>query len=1032
MVLGADPRPVGQPTPEPVGGERYALGEELGRGAIGRVLSARDRRLHREVAVKELLDSDDPRRRARFLREARITGRLEHPNIVPVHELGTRPDGTPYYTMRKIDGEPLSDALEATGTLADRLALLGPFVAACQAVGYAHSRAVVHRDLKPHNVMLAAHGEVAVVDWGLAKEVGDADDHDAATEVDAADQTMLGAAVGTPAYMSPEQAHGQHDGVDPRSDVWALGTMLLELLTGDPPFAGRSTADVLDALREGRRCWPSRIDADVPRDLLAIADRATRADPEARYADAVEMAGELVAWQTGRQVGAYEYGNLELLRRLVRGNPTATAAVVLATLTLLVAAGLILRAYRAAEAGRAEASRQSRIARSALATANSARAREANAAADHGAAAAYAARALVGHSEGGADPATLAEVRAELYRAEARRRVRLWRRLPTGARGVVGLAFSPDGRHLAAALAEGGARVWASADGSVRRVPGPAVHGWLGGVSWIRGGRELLLWGGDRPPSVYRADDLGPAYEVRTPHVAWSVAEAPAGDRLAVGGRDAVWVWSHSRRVVEATWPLEALGPVHALAWSADGRWVAGVTREPKVTVWDTTSGAVRASHRLTARGEAVVWQAAAARFVVASKDNRLWTLPVDVLDAPPTPHELAVRPRDLATTTRGDLLLTGTVDGVASIREGAAPVARLHGPPRGLERVAASPDGRVFAAGGLSAGVRVWRRDDTGLVRRRGAHERVVNALAHAGGQVFTGSDDNTVRAWRDDDSLTPARAPWRVGSGKADAPNALAVSPDGGRLAVAGLYGRVSVVAGRVVAPATGVSYAPWPLRFGPGGRVLHFARHDGGVGRWSLADERALAPLEGHEQPVWSMALHPPTGRLATGDRGGGVRLWDTRTGTPAGDFQVGERALSALAFDPSGAELLAGDARGTVTRIGLGGQVVARWAAHPGGWVNAVAYAPGRALLATVGDDATVRLWAPSGRPVITFRTSAQVRGVHFVSDDVLVHDDGRELVRRRLDPELLGGPPARLARAAEEGVGLEPLEPPGQP
>jgi len=203
---------------------RYKGAREIGKGGSGRVLLVTDRRISRTIALKELRPSEGATQgdASRFTREVWITGQLGHPGIVPVYDAGIAEDGTHYYTMPYLRGRSLKEALSACETLEDRLRLLNDFARVCQAVAFAHSRGVIHRDLKPANVIVGKFGETHVVDWGLARvgSQGEADSLEGVESFGSLDETMHGAVLGTPVYMSPEQARG--DPTDERSDVWGL------------------------------------------------------------------------------------------------------------------------------------------------------------------------------------------------------------------------------------------------------------------------------------------------------------------------------------------------------------------------------------------------------------------------------------------------------------------------------------------------------------------------------------------------------------------------------------------------------------------------------------------------------------------------------------------------------------------------------------------------------------------------------------------------------------------------------------------
>jgi serine/threonine protein kinase/tetratricopeptide (TPR) repeat protein len=387
-----DPDPHGTTAERPPSTHRYQVVRPHARGGLGDVFVALDTELHREVALKEIRPqhAHDPRSRSRFVQEAEITGGLEHPGVVPVYGLGSHGDGRPFYAMRFIRGDSLQEAIErfhkrpvvgqrppGFDSLAFRQ-LLGRFVDVCQAVAYAHSRGVLHRDLKPANIMLGPYGETLVVDWGVAKVVGRESSGDAATAGSAGEPTLApgsgvaataaGAALGTPAYMSPEQAAGKVDELGPATDVYSLGATLYALLVGQPPVAGTDVGAVLRKVQQGDWPAPRAVNPAVPPALDAICRKAMAPRPAERYATPLALAGDLEHWLADEPVSALREPPGARACRWARKHPGPVAGLAAAVLVGLLGLGISapvlgqknheLERARRAEADRAEAETQ--------------------------------------------------------------------------------------------------------------------------------------------------------------------------------------------------------------------------------------------------------------------------------------------------------------------------------------------------------------------------------------------------------------------------------------------------------------------------------------------------------------------------------------------------------------------------------------------------------------------------------------------------------------------------------------------------
>ena len=353
---------------------KYVLAGEVGRGGMGVVLRAVDRDLRRDVAMKLLQSRLDGNAVERFVHEAQIAGQLEHPNIVPVHDLGVDAGGRPFFTMKLVKGRSLSELIRAAGAERDAGVLrrhLGIFINACNAIAFAHDRGVVHRDLKPANIMVGDFGEVLVMDWGLAKLTrGHSGTRWIAQPVPlgvpvspkATDERLAtlvrsfsgrtgpsegGRTIeGTPAYMSPEQAQGYLSEIDERSDIYSLGAILYEILTGRPPVGGQELRAILDAVIAHKIIPPEERAPHrfIPPELAAIAMKALMRDKEDRYGNVLELTHDIELFLEGRTVSAKEDSTWEALVKLIRRNQEVALAIAVSSLIVVIVTVMLITA----------------------------------------------------------------------------------------------------------------------------------------------------------------------------------------------------------------------------------------------------------------------------------------------------------------------------------------------------------------------------------------------------------------------------------------------------------------------------------------------------------------------------------------------------------------------------------------------------------------------------------------------------------------------------------------------------------------
>ena len=1044
-------RPSFTPEPDDVTAEhpgRYDLAavRELGRGGIGRVVATVDRHLGREVAIKELNQAGDagsrgsPPRSARFLREARVTGQLEHPNIVPVYELGQRPDGTLYYSMKVVRGRSLGEALASASDLADRLALLDHFRDACEAVAYAHARGVVHRDLKPDNIMVGEFGETMVVDWGLAKVRGSEDIYSGDLErqlnllrVGESRHTIEGDVLGTPTYMSPEQANGDLEKIDERSDVWSLGAVLYEILTGRPPFQADHPLHVLAAvLTEPPPPVRERCPA-APAELVAIVDRAMSQDREDRYAGASQLAAEIAAWQDGRPVGAYEYSSWELLLRFVRRNRAATLAVVVLVLGSLLASVLIYRSLLDEAAARAvaelesaraqESERRERLRHATMLLINAERALENR---DSVAAAVYAAAALDRAEHPAVEPDHLWWVRARSASLQAEGvRGHLWERALTLADRPQFLSprLSPAGDRLAA-LVEHRPTIF-DLDGDDEPLRFEARARAVGG--WTPDGSTVALLDGSGA-GMY---DVATGERRRAlPPRAKTIAFCE--DRFFVGLDDGAVLAFDDQGERDERFET-GLKRVTLLAAAPDCRHVAAATKYgPRFVIWDAVAGREVRAERLSSAAWSLAFAPDGSQVAVGGEEPRIWMIssnpdhPIDSVAAQGWVHALSwTNHRLFSSESSRDLV-------VREPRTGRV-LEVLHRPWVGPSTLSVGRNGRVAASTPSARAVALWRRVSTELLSARRFSGNVRHLEVSADGERVVVATPGEIWLLEVGELGDLAEAPARRVPLPTDwgPPAGVAITPEGDRFAVVTNYGRVVTGHGasdelrQLTGPWSGHSYPLQAVLFTSDGEQLLASSQSGDIRRWTVADGAALEPLRGHEQRVLGLARSPDGQRLASASAEGTVRIWDLSSGEVEQVLDEHRSHASDVAFSPDGERLLSVDAEGWLRlwRVDDGRRLRA-WKGHDM-WVNRCDWAG--PWLATASDDHSVRLWSADDGQL---RRILPVDGLAITADLTQegrflyyhLYEESRRLVRVIVAPsEESDEPGERLQRAERRGA-----------
>jgi eukaryotic-like serine/threonine-protein kinase len=952
----------------PESGLRFEKLKPHAAGALGQVYLARDQELRRKVALKEIKDryADNPDARSRFLLEAEITGRLEHPGVVPVYGLGTYANGRPYYAMRFIKGQSLADAIKdlyaPARSPAERALelrkLLSRFIAVCNTMQYAHDRDIVHRDLKPSNIMLGAYGETLVVDWGLAKVMGKVTPTEAgpthsffeSMPASGSTETLPGKVVGTLTYMSPEQAEGRLDAVGPASDVYSLGATLFSILTGRSSVEDSKSHDqskvnmrkLQQKVLEGRIHRPRDVNPEVDRALEAICVKAMALDRADRYSSARAMADDLEKWLANEPVSAWsEPLGVRTRRWISRHRPLvagAVAAVLVGLASSLGFSAYVTDAYYqldGANTGKAKAIADMKKAQEDakthydLADAAGKKANEQQKLADEASTQVKTQQALLAEASKKAAEQELAAQTATKTAAEQQKRADLARLDADKALREQQRALAVNNTMLAQNRWNEGQVILAN---EMLENVDPQFR--LAGWQFLRRqfeGSYATLYG-----------HIAPVRSVAFSPDGRLLASVSAGSDVGKDGKannkgGTLKVWDASTGRV-----LNTLEDVIAFTFSPDGQHLALAEPDGSIKLWNTVKGAFGKTG-----GK---WHGGKVSVLAFSPDGKRLASADDNGE---------IKWCDAATL--------------------ADPLPFAKGHTQKITSLSFSPDGKRLASTSLDNTVLVWNTDkrEIDLTFIRSTNGIAGAVFSPSGFQLATAGMDDSIKTWM------PATEETRIFNGRhMQRTTSVIFSPDGQRAASASLDGTIKIWDARFgneLQSLQGHTKSVTSISFSPDGQRLASASADWTVKLWDLTSGQELAPFTGPVAAVACLSFCPDEKqRLAAGTWSGTVHIWNGLDGKAPLSIKAHAGEVLGVAFSADGARVASGgqDGKVKVWDAATGKQLPLNLKGHSAG-VTSVAFSRDGKLLASASNDKTVTIWdAVTGDEVWSLKADAK--------------------------------------------------------
>jgi WD40 repeat protein/serine/threonine protein kinase len=981
----------------------YHIVSALGHGGFGHVFNAYDENLDCLVALKVLKPelATNPADRTRFENEAAKAATVQHDHVIRVYHVGSTPGfPLPYFVMEYIDGGSLSERLKSQQLLPPRAAAE---IARQVALGLAaaHERGLIHRDIKSANILLErSTGRAKIADFGLARLLEGA-----------AGITQSQGVVGTPAYMSPEQITSPSR-IDPRSDIYSLGVVLYESLTGMLPFRGLSHLVLHQVIHDEPR--PLReLNDGISRDLETICLKCLAKEPARRYASAQSLADDLARWLGGKPIDARPVSKVEHAWSWCRRNPLVAALTLAASVSLL--AGSLISTYFAVEAHvEADAAILEKNNAARETTASRAAEKKAKQERLNTRRALYAASMHLAHQAWWDnhirrvkdllddetfrptvdDPLDLRGWEWFYLRGLCHKDVRT---LDTGSHGMVSVAFDKEGERVAVASHDATVRVWNADTGQIIHVL--KGHKWQAeGAVFMPNGRQLASCGLDGTVKLW---DLATGEQVFSfiahPGGVRTVAISPNGENLASCGEDPlVKLWDLAGKNLQTFRGHTA--PVMNVVFSTDGRYLASCGQDKTARLWEASTGKLIhtfVGHKFQVSG--IAFGPNGLTLVTSSEDNtlKLWDTVSGEEIRTLVGHTAWAY--GVAFSADGHHIASASQDYTVKLWDAAdgREIATFRGHAIFNYAVTFRPNSRQLVSAGMDGTVKFWDRDaGPQQVRNLSGHVDRIHSVAFSPDNQWlaSGSKDRTVRLWD-----VAHRKPPIILKGHTSEVVSVAFSPNSPRLAAGCADGTVSLwdLTNQQRTPVLPAHQAlVYSLSFSADGRWLASASHDKTVKIWNMSDATLKATLNEHSDRVPGVHFSSDSRLLATASHDGTVILWETvswkRIGTLKGNGLI--RKPQCVAFHPDGKTLAVGGQWDESIEIWdtVSGKMLRTLKGHANS-VYSLAFSPDGTRLASGGADMAVKLWDPvSGHEVLT------LKGHTSIVYSVVFSPDGRAL------------------------------------